>query len=81
MLMNQNRAYAVSQLSDLHQKLTKAQSNVHTTRAPIPSYKEKDDKAGPGGKVGHTSSDLSDTQGTFPARRKEKGGEPASQER
>jgi len=39
-----NRAYAVSQLSDLHQKLTKAQSTVHTTRAPPISVKDKDEK-------------------------------------
>jgi len=39
-----NRAYAVSQLSDLHQKLTKAQSTVHTTRAPPISFKDKDEK-------------------------------------
>lgn len=32
-----NRAYAVSQLSDLHQKLSKAQSSVQTTRAQAPT--------------------------------------------
>ncbi|KAK7678681.1 hypothetical protein QCA50_018263 [Cerrena zonata] len=31
-----NRAYAVSQLNDLQQKLSKAQSTVPTTRAPVP---------------------------------------------
>jgi COP9 signalosome complex subunit 5 len=45
----QNRAYAVSQLSDLHQKLSKAQSSVTTTRAPLPSLpKDKDEKSGLG---------------------------------
>jgi len=44
-----NRAYAVSQLSDLHQKLSKAQSSVTTTRAPLPSLpKDKDEKSGLG---------------------------------
>ncbi|KAF8157102.1 JAB1/Mov34/MPN/PAD-1 ubiquitin protease-domain-containing protein [Crassisporium funariophilum] len=37
-----NRAYAVSQLSDLHQKLAKAQTSVSTTKATVPSLKEKD---------------------------------------
>ncbi|KAH7909827.1 JAB1/Mov34/MPN/PAD-1 ubiquitin protease-domain-containing protein [Hygrophoropsis aurantiaca] len=36
-----NRAYTVSQLSDLHQKLAKAQASVSSTRAPVPSLKEK----------------------------------------
>jgi len=37
-----NRAYAVSQLNDLQQKLAKAQSTVATTRAPQPTlYDEK----------------------------------------
>ncbi|KAH7921832.1 Mov34-domain-containing protein [Leucogyrophana mollusca] len=40
-----NRAYAVSQLADLHQKLAKAQSSVGATRAPAPSLKEKDEKS------------------------------------
>jgi len=41
-----NRAYAVSQLSDLHQKLAKAQSSVTSTRAPMPTLpKDKDDKS------------------------------------
>ncbi|KAJ6577298.1 Mov34-domain-containing protein [Mycena capillaripes] len=48
-----NRAYAVSQLSDLHQKLAKAQSAVASTRAAVPvlpesqnfaAKKEKEDK-------------------------------------
>jgi len=37
-----NRAYAVSQLSDLHQKLVKAQASVHSTRAPVPVLQDKD---------------------------------------
>ncbi|KAG6879628.1 hypothetical protein C0992_000463 [Termitomyces sp. T32_za158] len=37
-----NRAYAVSQLSDLHQKLSKAQSTVGSTRAPVPNAKDKE---------------------------------------
>ncbi|KJA26913.1 hypothetical protein HYPSUDRAFT_36079 [Hypholoma sublateritium FD-334 SS-4] len=37
-----NRAYAVSQLSDLHQKLAKAQNSVSTTRATAPALKEKE---------------------------------------
>ncbi|KAF8908567.1 JAB1/Mov34/MPN/PAD-1 ubiquitin protease-domain-containing protein [Gymnopilus junonius] len=41
-----NRAYAVSQLSDLHQKLAKAQSAVGSTRATPPSLKDKDPSAG-----------------------------------
>jgi len=40
-----NRAYSVSQLSDLHQKLSKAQSTVSGTRAVAPSLKEKDPAA------------------------------------
>ena len=32
----QNRAYAANQLSDLHQKLTKAQTSVSSTRPPAP---------------------------------------------
>lgn len=39
---SQNRAYAVSQLSDLGQKLSKAQSSIPNTRAPVPVI--KDDK-------------------------------------
>ncbi|KAL4242820.1 COP9 signalosome complex subunit 5 [Abortiporus biennis] len=45
-----NRAYAVSQLNDLHQKLAKAQSVVPSTRAPVPMVEKdkalmkKDDK-------------------------------------
>jgi len=39
-----NRAYSVSQLADLHQKLTKAQGSVSTTRASVPTIKEKDGK-------------------------------------
>ena len=39
----QNRAYAASQLSDLAQKLAKAQTNVPNTKAPPPAQKE--DKA------------------------------------
>ncbi|KAG5351327.1 hypothetical protein C0989_006963 [Termitomyces sp. Mn162] len=37
-----NKAYSVSQLSDLHQKLSKAQSTVGSTRASVPSAKDKD---------------------------------------
>ncbi|TFK23524.1 Mov34-domain-containing protein [Coprinopsis marcescibilis] len=37
-----NRAYAVSQLSDLHQKLVKATSSVSSTRPIIPTLKDKD---------------------------------------
>ncbi|KAF8166253.1 JAB1/Mov34/MPN/PAD-1 ubiquitin protease-domain-containing protein [Pholiota molesta] len=40
-----NRAYAVSQLSDLHQKLAKAQNSVASTRASAPTLKEKDTSA------------------------------------
>ncbi|TDL24536.1 Mov34-domain-containing protein [Rickenella mellea] len=36
-----NRAYAASQLSDLQQKLTKAQSSVTSSRAPVPQVKDK----------------------------------------
>ncbi|KAJ8584620.1 Mov34-domain-containing protein [Rhizopogon salebrosus TDB-379] len=39
-----NRAYAVSQIVDLHQKLSKAQASVSTTRAPIPTLKGQDEK-------------------------------------
>lgn len=35
-----NRAYAVSQLSDLHQKLAKAQLAVNGTRAAVPTLKD-----------------------------------------
>jgi COP9 signalosome complex subunit 5 len=35
-----NRAYAVSQLSDLHQKLTKAQNTISATKAAVPSLKD-----------------------------------------
>lgn len=38
----QNRAYAASQLADLAQKLTKAQTAISSTKAPAPSL--KDDK-------------------------------------
>ena len=41
---SQNRAYAVSQLSDLQQKLSKAQGAVANTRAVPPSLKEKEGK-------------------------------------
>ncbi|RXW16976.1 hypothetical protein EST38_g8885 [Candolleomyces aberdarensis] len=37
-----NRAYAVSQLSDLHQKLSKATSTVSGTRPVVPSLKDKE---------------------------------------
>uniref|UniRef100_A0A8H8CFE3 COP9 signalosome complex subunit 5 n=1 Tax=Psilocybe cubensis TaxID=181762 RepID=A0A8H8CFE3_PSICU len=37
-----NRAYAVSQLTDLHQKLAKAQNSVANTRATAPTIKDKD---------------------------------------
>jgi COP9 signalosome complex subunit 5 len=37
-----NRAYAVSQLADLHQKLSKAQNSVASTRAAAPALKEKE---------------------------------------
>ncbi|THH31010.1 hypothetical protein EUX98_g3191 [Antrodiella citrinella] len=36
-----NRAYAVSQLNDLHQKLVKAQTTVATTRAPQPTLHDE----------------------------------------
>lgn len=36
----------MSQLSDLHQKLAKAQSSVNSTRAPVPTLKEKDTGTG-----------------------------------
>ncbi|OJA20614.1 hypothetical protein AZE42_07758 [Rhizopogon vesiculosus] len=39
-----NRAYAVSQIVDLHQKLSKAQASVSSTRAPIPTPKGQDEK-------------------------------------
>ncbi|KAH7882492.1 JAB1/Mov34/MPN/PAD-1 ubiquitin protease-domain-containing protein [Phlebopus sp. FC_14] len=45
-----NRAYAVAQISDLHQKLTRAQSTVGNTRPPVPTTKGQDDK-GSGNKV------------------------------
>jgi len=41
-----NRAYSVSQLSDLHQKLSKAQTSVGTTRAIVPTLKEKEGGSG-----------------------------------
>ena len=37
----QNRAYAVSQLADLHQKLSRAQTSVPNTRAPTVTKDEK----------------------------------------
>ncbi|KAK0461144.1 JAB1/Mov34/MPN/PAD-1 ubiquitin protease-domain-containing protein [Desarmillaria tabescens] len=40
-----NRAYAVSQLSDLHQKLSKVQTSVTNTRAPIPILQDKEGSA------------------------------------
>ncbi len=48
--VQQNRAYAVAQLSDLHQKLSKVQTSVTTTRAPIPVLQ---DKEGSASKVSH----------------------------
>jgi len=41
-----NRAYAVSQLTDLHQKLVKAQTAVSLTKPQVPAIKEKDGAAG-----------------------------------
>ncbi|KIJ63800.1 hypothetical protein HYDPIDRAFT_40823 [Hydnomerulius pinastri MD-312] len=41
-----NRAYAVSQISDLHEKLSRAQSTVGNTRAPVPVLKDQDEKGG-----------------------------------
>lgn len=46
----QNRAYAASQLSDLAQKLAKAQSGVSSSRAPVPSLPTG--PAPPGGDAG-----------------------------
>ncbi|KAG2151150.1 JAB1/Mov34/MPN/PAD-1 ubiquitin protease-domain-containing protein [Suillus bovinus] len=40
-----NRAYAVSQIVDLHQKLSKAQATVSSTRAPMPIVKGQEEKA------------------------------------
>ncbi|KAG1843100.1 JAB1/Mov34/MPN/PAD-1 ubiquitin protease-domain-containing protein [Suillus discolor] len=40
-----NRAYAVSQIVDLHQKLSKAQATVSSTRAPLPAMKGQEEKA------------------------------------
>ncbi|KAL0069026.1 COP9 signalosome catalytic subunit rri1 [Marasmius tenuissimus] len=40
-----NRAYAVSQLADLHQKLSKAGSAVPSTRATLPSLQEKENSS------------------------------------
>ena len=40
-----NRAYAVSQLSDLQQKLVKATSSVQNTRPVIPALKDKEGNA------------------------------------
>ncbi|PFH47658.1 hypothetical protein AMATHDRAFT_197732 [Amanita thiersii Skay4041] len=37
-----NRAYAVSQLSDLHQKLSRAQNTIPSTHAQLPALKTKD---------------------------------------
>ncbi|KAF8635771.1 hypothetical protein AX17_003859 [Amanita inopinata Kibby_2008] len=37
-----NRAYAVSQLTDLHQKLSCAQSTIVNTQAQVPSLKDKE---------------------------------------
>jgi hypothetical protein len=45
----QNRAYAVSQLTDLHQKLSKAQGAVQNTRAQAPTL-PADEKAAASGK-------------------------------
>ncbi|KAG1867220.1 JAB1/Mov34/MPN/PAD-1 ubiquitin protease-domain-containing protein [Suillus subalutaceus] len=39
-----NRAYAVSQIVDLHQKLSKAQASVSSTRAPMPTTKGQEEK-------------------------------------
>jgi hypothetical protein len=45
----QNRAYAVSQLSDLHQKLSKASSAVQNTKAQAPTM-PVDEKVAAAGK-------------------------------
>ncbi|KAF8735588.1 hypothetical protein AX14_001838 [Amanita brunnescens Koide BX004] len=37
-----NRAYAVSQLSDLHQKLSRAQASIANTQPQLPSLKDKE---------------------------------------
>ncbi|KAG8216590.1 JAB1/Mov34/MPN/PAD-1 ubiquitin protease-domain-containing protein, partial [Butyriboletus roseoflavus] len=39
-----NRAYAVSQIADLHEKLARAQTAVGNTRAPVPTLKGQDEK-------------------------------------
>jgi len=39
-----NRAYAVSQITDLHEKLARAQTAVGNTRAQAPTLKGQDDK-------------------------------------
>ncbi|KAH0834961.1 Mov34-domain-containing protein [Lanmaoa asiatica] len=49
-----NRAYAVSQIADLHEKLARAQTAVGNTRAPVPTLKGQDEK-GSNNKVSHTS--------------------------
>lgn len=42
----QNRAYATSQINDLHQKLARAQTSVINSRAPVPTLpKDKDENA------------------------------------
>jgi len=41
-----NRAYSVSQLADLHQKLSRAQAAVNQTRAPVPTPKDKEGATG-----------------------------------
>ena len=47
----------MSQLSDLHQKLAKAQSSVNSTRASVPTLKEKDTGTGTQ-KVSQTESGI-----------------------
>lgn len=51
----QNRAYAVSQIVDLHQKLSKAQGSVSNTRAPMPTLKGQEEKASSVPKVEYRS--------------------------
>ncbi|EIN08800.1 Mov34-domain-containing protein [Punctularia strigosozonata HHB-11173 SS5] len=52
-----NRAYAVSQLSDLHQKLAKAQSSVQNTRAPEPTLSTDNSASDKKKKVGRGKED------------------------
>jgi hypothetical protein len=66
----QNRAYAVSQLTDLHAKLSKAQAAVQQTRASAPALRDTEPKEKE--KAGAAPAPASAPSGSSKSERKEK---------